>query len=135
MFETKSRRRSASSPLNHYAILTTGRRSTDTDKKVRLLNEQHASSGLFSVEIIYWKDICVYLELPEFYHVAMLLLPGSVHVHVKGIETELATLKSLTQSKLFESIPSSSGCPSNDVEIDLAEEHIKAPISRELASS
>ncbi len=112
-------------PLNHFAILTTGKKSTDTDEKVRLLNDQHANSGLFAVEIIYWSDICLFLELPEFEHVAMLLLPSSIYAQLKSLETENASLRQ-TQSQLIESISSISSTPSNDAELDLAEGHIKA---------
>lgn len=55
-------------PLDKYAILTTGKVSTQAQRKVRELNRAHRSTGLFEIEIYHWGDICDLLQqYPEVY--------------------------------------------------------------------
>lgn len=43
--------------LDHYAILTTARVSAQAQKKIVEINQRHKSSGLFTVELLHWRDI------------------------------------------------------------------------------
>lgn len=55
-------------PLDKYAILTTGKVSTQAQRKVRELNRDHRSTRLFEIEIYHWGDICDLLQqYPEVY--------------------------------------------------------------------
>jgi tetratricopeptide (TPR) repeat protein len=49
-------------PLGKYAILTTGKISTQSQRKIREINQAHKASGLFEVELITWETICELLE-------------------------------------------------------------------------
>lgn len=49
-------------PLEHYAILTTGRKSKQADKKVAEINQLHREHGLFTVEVLTWDQIEVLLD-------------------------------------------------------------------------
>jgi tetratricopeptide (TPR) repeat protein len=112
-------------PLKLFAILTTGKKSVDTDEMVRLINKRHAKAKLFKVKIHYWNEICLTLDSPEFEDVALTLIPGGIRARLKHQETEIDSLRQ-TQSKLIESISSSAGGTSHDAELDLAEADIKA---------
>jgi tetratricopeptide (TPR) repeat protein len=49
-------------PLGKYAILTTGKVSTQAQMKVREINLAHRASGLFEVELLTWEQICPLLQ-------------------------------------------------------------------------
>ncbi len=44
-------------PLDHYAILTTGRITTQAHNEVIRINQEHAATGLFKVELFSWEKI------------------------------------------------------------------------------
>lgn len=46
-----------SPPLNHFLILTSGKRSTESQDKVVQINSDHRRVGLFTVELLSWPDI------------------------------------------------------------------------------
>jgi Flp pilus assembly protein TadD len=48
--------------LEHYTILTTGRKSKQADKKVADINKLHQQQGLFSVEVLTWDQIEILLD-------------------------------------------------------------------------
>lgn len=57
--------------LDKYAILTTGKVSTQAQRKLRELNRTHQSRELFEIEIYHWGNICDLLqEYPEVYEQA-----------------------------------------------------------------
>jgi hypothetical protein len=45
-------------PLGKYAILTTGKVSTQSQMAVRDINQAHRAQGLFEVELLTWDQIC-----------------------------------------------------------------------------
>jgi tetratricopeptide (TPR) repeat protein len=49
-------------PLGKYAILTTGKVSTQSQLAVREINQNHRAQGLFEVELLTWDQICPLLQ-------------------------------------------------------------------------
>ena len=49
-------------PLGKYAILTTGKVSTQSQLAVREINQAHRAQGLFEVELLTWDQICPLLQ-------------------------------------------------------------------------
>jgi tetratricopeptide (TPR) repeat protein len=49
-------------PLGKYAILTTGKVSTQSQLAVRDINQAHRAQGLFEVELLTWDQICPLLQ-------------------------------------------------------------------------
>ena len=43
--------------LGHYAVLTTAKKSADTQKEVILVNKEQREQGLFQVELLTWEGI------------------------------------------------------------------------------
>ncbi len=76
--------------LNHYAILTTARVSAQAQKKVVEINRRHKSCGLFSVELLHWRDIEQMLQ--EFPDLRDELYGGISASQVARVQQELSDL-------------------------------------------
>lgn len=48
--------------LGRYAILTTGKVSTQAQRKIREVNQLHKELGLFEVEVLTWETLCLLLR-------------------------------------------------------------------------
>ena len=82
--------------LGKYAILTTGKVSTQSQRKVREINNAHKTAGLFEVEVVTWGPLCAllqhYPEVQEQFY-------GEIGTgRGKRIEAQLLTIKDGVQS-------------------------------------
>jgi hypothetical protein len=76
--------------VNHYAILTTARVSAQAQRKIVELNRRHKSSGLFTVELLHWRDIEQMLQ--EFPDLRDELYGGISASQVARVQQELSDL-------------------------------------------
>jgi HEAT repeat protein len=49
--------------LQKYGILTTGKVSTHSQRKIRELNQAHKSEGLFEIELFTWEKLCELIQM------------------------------------------------------------------------
>jgi hypothetical protein len=83
-------------PLGKYAILTTGKISTQSQKKVREINQAHKTAGLFEVELLTWDRLCAllqhYREVQEQFY-------GDIGIErAKRMEVQLLSIKDGVES-------------------------------------
>ena len=83
-------------PLGKYAILTTGKVSTQSQRKVREINSAHKNACLFEVEVITWERLCdlllLYTDVQEQFY-------GEIGVErAKRMEAQLLTIRSGVES-------------------------------------
>jgi tetratricopeptide (TPR) repeat protein len=104
--------------LRHYAILTTGRKSKQADKKVAEINRLHQEQGLFTVELLTWDQIEVLLDKFED-------VRDPIYNTVSGQTVKLIAQR---MAALHASIEASAQ-PSSDA-IDLELEGVKAEVER-----
>jgi len=107
-------------PLEHYAILTSGRATTHAQNKIIEINREHREKNLFIVELLSWDKIADLLD--DYPEVANLLINIS-HSHlieiedtfrrgVTGLETQISTAFSGISQTVY------------DTQIDEAEAHL-----------
>jgi tetratricopeptide (TPR) repeat protein len=78
-------------PLGIYAILTTAKVSTQTDRKILELNREHAAEGLFTVELLNWNRIEQLLD--EYPDVRDEFFGGMDSAQVASVEKKLNVLQ------------------------------------------
>src|SRR5262249_10172207 len=88
-------------PLGKYAILTTGKVSAQSQRKVREINMAHKDLGLFEVELMPWERICdlllLHTDVQEHFY-------GDIGIErAKGMETQLQMIRSGVDSLTIKS--------------------------------
>jgi hypothetical protein len=78
-------------PLGKYGILTTGKVSTQAQRRVREINQAHLAANLFEVEVLTWERICSlfqqYTEIQEQFY-------GEIGLaSTKRIENQILSMK------------------------------------------
>ena len=87
--------------LGKYAILTTAKISTQAQRKVREINQEHKSLGLFEVELLAWDQLCAllhqYTEVQEqFYGQLGIERVVRIEAHLLSIKDGIQSLTSVS---------------------------------------
>jgi tetratricopeptide (TPR) repeat protein len=104
-------------PLDHFAIVTSGRATTHAQNKIIEINREHRAKGLFIVELLWWEKI---EDLLDEYPDVAALLTKITNAHIAALE-EKVTQGFMTVSSQVEAVVAVSGQTARDGEIDEAE--------------
>jgi hypothetical protein len=106
------------SPLDHFTILTTAKKSKQADRKVAAINQDHQAKGLFTVEVLTWDQIENLLDQhPEVRDPIYFPL---AHQQATQIQSQLAALMLRVEA------PSGGAEEGIDVELDAIKAEVEA---------
>lgn len=74
--------------LSEYIIATTTNRDAKLQEFVRVMNEERANAGKFTIRILFWEDICLKLNEPD----NKSLLGRFLNTHYSGLKDVFASL-------------------------------------------
>ena len=109
-------------PLDHYAILTSGRATTQAQNKIIEINKGHRAKGLFLVELIWWEKIEDLLdECPDVAN----LLTKITNTHLTELNENIAQGFRAVSTQLEAAVIATARM-GLDAEIDEAETHLNS---------
>lgn len=80
------------SPISEYLIVTTESRDTKIQDFIRILNDERKSENNFTVNVVFWEDLCSDLAHPDNYDLLKKYYSewGQIFANRQGIEEEKA---------------------------------------------
>jgi tetratricopeptide (TPR) repeat protein len=109
--------------LNQYTILTTARVTTQAQNKIIEINRTHEASGLFTVELLHWRQIEQMLQ--EFPDLRDELYGGIASSQVARIEQTLGDIQVVIKSTPLEQHGSTPSIADDEAVLDEAKRHLE----------